>query len=57
MMATWQFTMEFIDRRVCTIGADTEEEAQEKMDSGDWASEDTIDFFANDLIKPLEGVD
>jgi len=57
MMATWQFTMEFIDRRVCTIGADTEEEAQEKMDSGDWASEDTIDFFANDLIKPLERVD
>lgn len=52
-MRIWEWTEEFIDRRVCTVEADTEAEAREKMLEGDWLSEDTVDLYSNELISDL----
>ena len=52
-MATWMFVMDYVDRREVRIDAETEEEARVKMDSGDFQSEDTVDFYANELVRDL----
>ena len=52
-MATWLFVMEYIDKREIRIEASTEDEARAKMDCGDFESEDTVDFFAYNLVKDL----
>ena len=52
-MATWMFVMDYVDRREVRIDAETEEEARAKMDSGDFESEDTVDFYANELVRDL----
>lgn len=54
-MSEYRFVMEYVDTREVCIMADSLQEAQDKMDSGDWRPEDefTIDFYANKLIKEL----
>ena len=56
-MAIWKWTMRFSDVRECRVEADTEEEARKKMDVGDWLSEDTINFYADELVSDLEKTD
>jgi len=46
--------MEYIDRREVLIDAKDEEEAREKMDSGDFHDEYTIDFYPHELIRDLQ---
>jgi len=53
-MPIWSFTMEYIDRREVLIDAKDEEEAREKMDSGDFHDEYTIDFYPHELIRDLQ---
>tara|TARA_R100001086_G_scaffold209999_1_gene125880 strand:+ start:24 stop:215 length:192 start_codon:yes stop_codon:yes gene_type:complete len=53
-MAVWEWVEEFIDRRVCSVEADTEDEARAKMRDGDWLSETTVDFYSNELIEDLK---
>jgi hypothetical protein len=53
-MARWTFKIKFVDVRVCAVEAETEEEAREKMDSGRWLSEDTVDFYQDELLVDLE---
>ena len=53
----WEFKMAFIDERVITIEADTEDEARAKMDSGDFASEHTEDFYSYELLQDLRPVE
>lgn len=53
-MAIWTWKMKFADVRVCSVEADTEEEARHKMDSGDWLSEDTVDFYSDELLEDLK---
>lgn len=45
--------MEYIDKREIRVNANTEDEARAKMDIGEFDSEDTIDFFAHNLVKEL----
>jgi hypothetical protein len=54
-MPVWKWKVKFVDVRVCTVEADTEEEARRKMDEGNWASEDTVDFYSDDLLEDLSG--
>ena len=56
-MSIWQRKEKFADVRVCTVEADTEEEARAKMQAGDWASEDTVDFYSEELLEDLKRVD
>lgn len=56
-MKTWQWKMKFADVRICTVLAETEEEARRKMDSGDWESEDTVDFYADEQLEDLREVE
>lgn len=53
-MAVWQWKEKFADERICTVEADTEEEAREKMQKGDWLSEDTVDFYSEELLEDLK---
>jgi hypothetical protein len=39
------------------VEADTEEDAREKMDSGDWIYEHTVDFYQDDLLSDLKRQD
>lgn len=50
--------MRYVDVRVCEVEADTEEEeeAREKETRGDWLSEDTVDFYADELLEPMKQV-
>lgn len=52
-MAQWTFVMDYTDRREILIEAETEEEARQKMDAGEFESETTIDFYAVELIRDL----
>ena len=54
-MAIWRWKMKFVDVRVCEVEADSEEEAREKMASGDWVSETTVDFYSDELLEDLSG--
>jgi predicted RNase H-like HicB family nuclease len=56
-MAEWKFKIKFVDVRECAVEADTEEEAREKMDSGDWIYEHTVDFYQDDLLSDLKRQD
>ena len=56
-MPTWQWKEKFVDVRVCTVEADTEEEARAKIEAGDWASEDTVDFYSEELLEDLKRVE
>jgi hypothetical protein len=53
-MAVWKWKVKFADVRECAVEADTEEEARRKMDSGDWLSEDTVDFYSDELLEDLK---
>jgi hypothetical protein len=53
-MPTYTAKVEYIDRRDIIIEADSFEEAQAKYERGEWASEDTYDFFSNQEIQPLQ---
>jgi hypothetical protein len=52
-MATFTAKMKYADIRVITIEADTIEEAEARYAAGDWDSEDTIDFYADEEILRL----
>lgn len=52
-MATYTAKVEYIDVRVITIEADSDEEAAAKYERGDWDGEDTVDFYSNREIAPL----
>ena len=52
-MAQFVATVKYSDTREIVIEADTLEEAQAKYDAGEWESEDTIDFYAEEEVKPL----
>lgn len=54
-MTTKTFTarVRFVDVRDITIEADSLEEANAKYALGDWASEDTVDFYSDKEIRPL----
>lgn len=52
-MTIWCWTEKFADVRYCTVEADTLEEAEKKIQEGDWLSEDTIDFYSEELLKGL----
>lgn len=54
-MATFQAKMKYVDIRILTIEADSEEEALGKLDAGDF-DEHTVDFYADDLLTPLHEV-
>lgn len=54
-MTIWKWTMKFSDVRECAVEAETEAEARDKMDSGDWLYEETVDFYAEELVKDLSG--
>lgn len=56
-MTQWTFVMEYTDTREILIEAENEEEAQKKMDSGDFEEETTIDFYANKLVRGLKRID
>ena len=56
-MSVWQWKEKFVDVRVCTVEADTEEEARGKIEAGDWASEDTVDFYSEELLEGLKRVE
>lgn len=45
-MPRFQWTERFIDERVCTVEAETLEEALAKQSAGPWKSEQTIDFHS-----------
>lgn len=57
-MGFYTFTMEYVDVREVEIEADSLEEAQAKMDEGDWKSDQevTVDFYENRLVKELQKV-
>lgn len=56
-MKTYKAIVEFIDVREIIIMAENDEEAQEKYESGDWKSEDTVNFYSNREIWQLTVVD
>jgi hypothetical protein len=55
-MAIWRWKMRYVDVRICEVEADTEEEAREKETSGDWLSEHTVEFYADELLEPMKQV-
>ena len=55
-MARYEWTMEFVDKRVCAVEANCIDEAIIKMNNGDWVSEDTVDFYARELLEELHRV-
>lgn len=54
-MPIWKWEEKFTDVRECAVEAETLEEAQEKMESGDWFYEHTVNFYSEELMKPLDG--
>ena len=54
MMPIWEWKEKFSDERVCAVEADTEEEAVEKRDKGDWAYEHTVDFYSEELLSDMK---
>ena len=55
-MAEWTFIMDYTDKREILIEADTEEEAREKMENGDFVTDTTLDFYAERLVRDLQMV-
>lgn len=55
-MPTFEAKVKYIDVRVITIEADDIEQAREKYESGDWLSEDTVDFYADEDLELLHEV-
>lgn len=53
----WQAKVRYVDVRVITITADTEEEAREKFRLGDFDDETTVDFYSDELLEELTQVD
>lgn len=52
-MAEFVAKVRFVDVREITVEADTLEEAQAKYDAGEWAGEDTVNFYSDEELKPL----
>lgn len=53
-MKTFTAKVKFTDVRVITIEADSLEEAEAKYAAGDWASEDTVDFYSEKEMEALK---
>jgi hypothetical protein len=56
-MPTYKTVIEFTDVREILIEARDIEAARKKYDAGDWASQDTIDFFSAGEQVPLHQID
>ena len=55
-MPTFEARMKYADIKVITVEAETEEEAQAKFDAGEWESEQSVDYYSVELLKPLRMV-
>lgn len=45
--------IKFADIREVLIEADSMEEAEAKYAAGEWAAEDTVDFYSEEELSPL----
>lgn len=53
-MGIYTAKVRFVNVRVITIEADSFDEAKRKYDVGEWASEDTVDFYSDAELSPLK---
>lgn len=51
-MKTWTFLAEYSVKRICTISANTEEEAKAFFNEGEWEEGEAVDFTLQDTSEP-----
>lgn len=51
----YEARVKYVDVRVITVEADSDDEAQAKFESGDF-DEYTVDFYSDDILTPLRPV-
>lgn len=52
-MPKFKAKVRYSDLKVIEVEADSLDDARERFDCGDWVSEETVDYYADDVLEEL----